>query len=350
MINFFRKIRRNLANENQFFKYSRYAIGEIVLIMLGIFLALQLQNWNENRKKDEAFKLSMESLYNTINSDTETYKGSIHGLNNQVLTIDYILDNPDSLTGYIAPYALHFVQNTGTRLSTQSTYYAENLIYNFEDLEQVKISRQLTTYINAVSSFESQIDNRLIKIVEQHDIPYPKTDLKGANNGWIMNDSSYYSEEQIIRAEKLIKSEKFRTALRSIRTSTIWEKNTINVLLSEALSLTRAIKKYIPDVKIIYEDVGIIGTSIDGYDDEGAISTPMKQNELNQNLWEIDLNLKIGTVKFRCRDSWIQNWGGHEFPEGEAVYFGGDIPVSEAGTYHITLDVEKNRYHFKKTD
>ena len=40
MLNFFRKIRRNLANENQFVKYSRYAVGEIILVMVGILLAL----------------------------------------------------------------------------------------------------------------------------------------------------------------------------------------------------------------------------------------------------------------------------------------------------------------------
>ncbi len=51
MINFFRKIRRQLADENQFIKYTRYAIGEIVLVVIGILIALQINNWNENRKK-----------------------------------------------------------------------------------------------------------------------------------------------------------------------------------------------------------------------------------------------------------------------------------------------------------
>jgi len=46
MINFFRKIRKKLANENKFQKYFRYAFGEVALIMIGIFIALQLNNWN----------------------------------------------------------------------------------------------------------------------------------------------------------------------------------------------------------------------------------------------------------------------------------------------------------------
>ena len=50
MIKFFRKIRQNLLSENKFSKYLIYAIGEIVLVVIGILIALQINNWNENRK------------------------------------------------------------------------------------------------------------------------------------------------------------------------------------------------------------------------------------------------------------------------------------------------------------
>ncbi|WP_010232639.1 DUF6090 family protein [Gillisia marina] len=49
MINFFRKIRQQLLDENRFKKYLIYAIGEIVLVVLGILIALQINNWNQNR-------------------------------------------------------------------------------------------------------------------------------------------------------------------------------------------------------------------------------------------------------------------------------------------------------------
>ena len=52
MINFFRKIRRKLADDNKPIKYMRYAVGEIVLVMVGILLALQVNNWNEERKQN----------------------------------------------------------------------------------------------------------------------------------------------------------------------------------------------------------------------------------------------------------------------------------------------------------
>jgi hypothetical protein len=53
MIAFFRKLRQRLLVENQFGRYLLYALGEVLLVMVGILLALQVDNWNEQRKERE---------------------------------------------------------------------------------------------------------------------------------------------------------------------------------------------------------------------------------------------------------------------------------------------------------
>jgi len=82
MIPFFRKIRYRLAKNNQFFKYSRYAIGEIVLVVIGILIALQINNWNEKNKAKEKTNLlfgqvQKELLYNIerCNFVVDWYRG-----------------------------------------------------------------------------------------------------------------------------------------------------------------------------------------------------------------------------------------------------------------------------------
>lgn len=50
MIKFFRKVRQKLLNENKFSKYLIYTIGEIVLLVIGILIALQINNWNEHQR------------------------------------------------------------------------------------------------------------------------------------------------------------------------------------------------------------------------------------------------------------------------------------------------------------
>ena len=50
MIKFFRHIRKSLLMENKTGKYLKYAIGEIILVVIGILIALSINNWNEERK------------------------------------------------------------------------------------------------------------------------------------------------------------------------------------------------------------------------------------------------------------------------------------------------------------
>ena len=64
MIKFFRKIRYDLM-ENKTEKYFKYAIGEIILVVFGILIALQINNWNENRKLNNTIK----GVYSIIQSD-----------------------------------------------------------------------------------------------------------------------------------------------------------------------------------------------------------------------------------------------------------------------------------------
>jgi hypothetical protein len=65
MIKFFRRIRQNLVSQNKISKYLLYAIGEIVLVVLGILIALSINTWNENRKSN---KVAVEVYTNLLTS------------------------------------------------------------------------------------------------------------------------------------------------------------------------------------------------------------------------------------------------------------------------------------------
>ena len=70
MLPFFRKIRWRLAADNQFFKYSRYAIGEILLVVIGILIALQINNWNNQRLSDKQMTSFLIGMIDDLKSDT----------------------------------------------------------------------------------------------------------------------------------------------------------------------------------------------------------------------------------------------------------------------------------------
>ena len=86
MIKFFRKIRQRLLTENKLSKYLIYAIGEILLVMIGILLALQVNNWNEKNKKKEiqltqlsGLKIEIKSMQEFLKFHTNVLETSIKG-------------------------------------------------------------------------------------------------------------------------------------------------------------------------------------------------------------------------------------------------------------------------------
>lgn len=75
MIKFFRQIRQNLLSEDKTGKYLKYAIGEIVLVVIGILIALQLNNANEKSKLNLQGKIYTQSLIAELKSDLQILEG-----------------------------------------------------------------------------------------------------------------------------------------------------------------------------------------------------------------------------------------------------------------------------------
>ena len=74
MIKFFRQIRQDLLMENKISKYFKYAIGEIILVVIGILIALQINNWNIS-KQDAIFERKiLFDLKKSIENDLKQFK------------------------------------------------------------------------------------------------------------------------------------------------------------------------------------------------------------------------------------------------------------------------------------
>jgi hypothetical protein len=84
MIKLFRNIRQNLLMENKTEKYFKYAIGEIVLVVIGILIALQINNWNEQRKDRVKEQVILKQLQ-------EDYQSNLIQLEDKMVTREKIL-------------------------------------------------------------------------------------------------------------------------------------------------------------------------------------------------------------------------------------------------------------------
>ena len=138
MIPFFRKIRKQFADENRPFKYLRYAIGEIVLVVIGILIALQINNWNENQIRDG----ERITLLQNLRLDALATKSSMESL---------IGIRKDILKKRRRSLALAAIKDPHTPLDT-----IRNLI-TWAEVKSVEKWPILTTYEAALSSGEIEL-------------------------------------------------------------------------------------------------------------------------------------------------------------------------------------------------
>jgi len=95
MIKFFRSIRQNLLNEGKTSKYLKYAIGEIILVVIGILIALQINNWNAERQANietEAKRQSnLHEIYEGLKTDLVSFDTILNQLERQKVASKYLL-------------------------------------------------------------------------------------------------------------------------------------------------------------------------------------------------------------------------------------------------------------------
>ena len=77
MIKFFRKIRKHLLAENKFSKYLIYAIGEIILVVIGILIALQINNWNNDNIERELELNMLSEILTNLEKDVFNFNSKI---------------------------------------------------------------------------------------------------------------------------------------------------------------------------------------------------------------------------------------------------------------------------------
>lgn len=98
MLRFFRQIRKKLLEQQKMKSYIFYAVGEIFLVMVGILLALQVNNWNEERKSADLKHNYIESLTLDLKSDADALRESIKSYDSLISSIDslkWILENKE---------------------------------------------------------------------------------------------------------------------------------------------------------------------------------------------------------------------------------------------------------------
>ena len=179
MIRFFRNIRQKLADQKKIASYLRYAIGEIALVVIGILIALQINNWNENRKQENNKQHLMLAIRKELLDNKVTLQSFEIGLNKSITKFNQVLQysagaNPtlpaDSLRQYLSEMVYHIdlsILNTVQEDAVSSGKFellSDSLKYYLSFL------KDYTDYRNSILEQRKEImnndpDNRIGKLM-----------------------------------------------------------------------------------------------------------------------------------------------------------------------------------------
>ena len=148
MLTFLRKIRKSLIDSGSARKYVLYAIGEIALVVIGILIALQINNWNEYRKERDWEKTIMQDLRENLEINTEILNKSIQLIDDRNKSNQIVLNLFLKPIPYEDSLDTHFKIATlpatiGNVLSTTGYEAFKNA--GFEIIRDEKVKKEIIT-------------------------------------------------------------------------------------------------------------------------------------------------------------------------------------------------------------
>tara|TARA_R110002033_G_scaffold105115_1_gene152477 strand:+ start:1159 stop:1872 length:714 start_codon:yes stop_codon:yes gene_type:complete len=154
--------------ENKTGKYFKYAIGEIVLVVIGILIALQINNWNENNLNTKKTLTYISTLNTEIESNIVSLKIYIESTHND------LKESANTLSELHSKNAIHFNDSLLRNVMNTRPIYKPTLLKStFTDL----INSGNLEYLN-----DKNLKNRILSIEANIDIIYENYNL--ANNVW----------------------------------------------------------------------------------------------------------------------------------------------------------------------
>ena len=354
MIKFFRHIRKRLLTENKFSKYLLYAIGEILLVVIGILIALSINNWNEeqkNRIEEKNLLLELRTEFRQKKESLETYGRDCNGYIDNIniyytyaddSTREYDTDSLRFLVNGLRGQALPITPNsTLNSIENSAKIY---LIKNDELRNYFKIWKNNLIKLNRLAEGKAALRSRDISsMVDEYFL------LK-----------EYYPDGsvavEIIDATNDHKDIKyfFNAPLNQNLIHRFLTKSTASCLTSaHVLSITNEVLQLIDEELMKYEDIKVVsyfsGIRVRGDAVDNELSFVILK-KLSNGTWEGTVPLNDGTVVFSNRERGIIEWTGDEFPKGKlkgADFWSKNISVKK-GVYKVTFDYENGTYEFIK--
>jgi len=238
MINFFRKIRKKLANDNKPIKYMRYAVGEIFLVVIGILIALQINNWNEDNKLHKRELTLLSELSSNLKINIKNLEQDIKLQTKSIKSFKYILSLPnnkrpynDSIPSYL--YDIDYCPDVILVSSAFHTLKSSGLeIIQSDNLRIAMVNLFEVDYPTLMQETRRLEDLLWPAVV----VPLFQKHLRNDNDRWIPNDYDNW-----LKDTEFFNMVSFRATLRN--SSTSFKKKAVKQTKDVLLLIEEEVKK-----------------------------------------------------------------------------------------------------------
>jgi hypothetical protein len=168
MLTFFRKIRKSLNESSSARKYLLYAIGEIALVVIGILIALQVNNWNEKRQEirvyEEEHKETVLAIFNDLQQDIETIENVIDRLDDQYQS-GFRVHNREKSEHIDISNSVLIAEDVNNMLMNVNVNRRENMLDNLKASGDVDILKN-QGLVRRLFTFYADYDQRIAQFNE----------------------------------------------------------------------------------------------------------------------------------------------------------------------------------------
>jgi len=163
MSNLFRSFRHSLIQKYLMGKYIKYALGEIILVVIGILIALQINNWNQSMKDQKLEQQYYCRLLEDVKQDYSNYNTSVDLLNEKLeannTLLQKLLDDTMPLDS-ISPYILASVKLSNMdAIATTNAFDDIKSSGNLNIIKDFSLKEKLTSYYESLESTSSVIES-----------------------------------------------------------------------------------------------------------------------------------------------------------------------------------------------
>jgi hypothetical protein len=162
MTRLFRRIRQELAAQNKVAKYLRYAVGEILLVVVGILLALQVNNWNKDRLEHKETKTLLSNLNIDVEANINKLNEQQDGLRYRKEWADFVLKSLDEQKVTDSALFIASIIRVGWIMDYSQTFPTYNEIVSSGKLSYIKsesLKKALVKYQTQVEDYRQIVSS-----------------------------------------------------------------------------------------------------------------------------------------------------------------------------------------------